>query len=564
MWIYKNEKLTAIPDDAVGFVYLITRTNIDINAEEPMYYIGKKHFYSKRKQKGSKRRKTIESDWRNYYGSSSYLKESIQKNGKDNFYREIIRICYSKSEMTYHEVMEQVNRKVLKYDKSSVMPKKYYNLNILGKFYKDTLFTNADKVRIKEYIESSNHDQMRIFVTDGIDTKCLNALIEDIPQWLSQNPNWHLGSTIHNTNDGKIWVTNDTISKPILPTDLDDFLNDNPTWRKGFQATENYCIVTNGDDNLHILCDTVDEFISKNNDWYRGSNIKGKCLTVSNGEQNRRIKKEQVSEFLADNNTWRLGAKCIKEKVNYISMIHLTKFKQMMLPDEHVSEYKDNGWEEAHGRAISHYFKWITKNKNNKKVNPNDLDKYIKDGWQQGRYNNYNKGNATMFKDGEYKSVKSSDIDQYLDDAWILKGKSLGNRVNIHNGTTQRWFNTLEKANEFINNNKGYVLGQLTREKLTTNNVVPCVNLVTNKKEMVECNMYHTNKYKKYISVKEFNNGQYVVIFNNQMFIGYRSELIFKYDFPPSIFRLAKDEKYHGTRGKNTKFNGLVCYKKVK
>jgi len=556
MWIYNNTELTAIPKDAVGFIYLITRINIDAYPEEPMYYIGKKHFHSKRKQKNSKRRKTVESDWQKYYGSSGVLKESIKKHSRDNFHREIIRICYSKSEMTYHEVMEQVNRRVLKYDKFSIMKKKYYNLNILGKFYKDTIFTNADKIRIKEYIETAVDEHTKVAVTNGTDTRYINTLIEDVPEWLSLNSEWRIGSTIHNTAGGKVWVTNDIISKPIFPDDMRLFLADNPSWRKGFQAIPRYCVVTDGEDNLHILCDTVDEFLSKNNDWYSGSKIKGKCVSVTNGETNKRIKKDQLLDFLSDNNTWREGGKCTVEKVNYVSLINLTQFKQMQIPEEYAPQYKDDGWEEANGRVISHYFKWVTKGTTNEKINPCKIDDYLTNGWKLGRYNNFNKGNVMMFKDGEYESVKNADIDKYLDNLWTLKGRPRGNRINVHNGITQRWFKTQDEVDTFLLKNPDYLLGQTPRKAFTTNGVVPCVNLLTNKKEMVKTSIYQDEKYKTYVSVNEFNSGKVTILFDSKEYTGYRTELIDNYGFPPSVFTLKDGEEFF--RKRNTKYNGLT------
>lgn len=104
-------------DDAVGFVYLIE------NLETGRSYIGKKGFYrSKTYQKNNKkRRKKVLSDWKNYYGSSEELKNDVKQLGKDRFKRTILRICYSKSEMNYYELREQMVRDVL------LQPNEYYN-----------------------------------------------------------------------------------------------------------------------------------------------------------------------------------------------------------------------------------------------------------------------------------------------------------------------------------------------------------------------------------------------------------------------------------------------------
>jgi len=102
----------------VGFVYLIK------NNLSGRKYIGKKlakfskTAYKIVKQKnGIKKRKKIrskvDSDWREYYGSSPELTADIITLGTKNFSREILFYCKSKSECSYVEAREQFERKVL-------------------------------------------------------------------------------------------------------------------------------------------------------------------------------------------------------------------------------------------------------------------------------------------------------------------------------------------------------------------------------------------------------------------------------------------------------------------
>jgi len=127
-WLYENQPVEILPEDCVGFVYLIT------NLSSERKYIGKKLAkFSKTTQKtvtlknGSKKKKKIrtkvDSDWRDYYGSSPELTKDVELFGKDNFKREILYYCHSKAECSYIEAREQFSRRVLE-------SKDYYNGHI--------------------------------------------------------------------------------------------------------------------------------------------------------------------------------------------------------------------------------------------------------------------------------------------------------------------------------------------------------------------------------------------------------------------------------------------------
>jgi len=117
-WTYLNKPLNELPEDVIGFVYLIT--NLTTNRK----YIGKKLAkfaktrYKMHTQKNGKRvrkkiRSHIDSDWKTYYGSSEALTKDIEIQGKYMFSREILRMCYSKAECSYYEAKEQFYNEVL-------------------------------------------------------------------------------------------------------------------------------------------------------------------------------------------------------------------------------------------------------------------------------------------------------------------------------------------------------------------------------------------------------------------------------------------------------------------
>ena len=117
-WLYQTQLVEVLPEDCIGFVYLIT------NNLTGRKYIGKKlakfsrTTYRVVKQKnGKKKRKKIrtkvDSDWREYYGSSPELTADITKLGTQNFSREILYYCTSKAACSYIEAREQFSRRVL-------------------------------------------------------------------------------------------------------------------------------------------------------------------------------------------------------------------------------------------------------------------------------------------------------------------------------------------------------------------------------------------------------------------------------------------------------------------
>lgn len=111
-WFYNSKEIDQLPEDCVGFVYQIT------NITNGRMYIGKKLARFKRsrpplKGRKNKRRYKVDSDWQDYYGSSDELTMDVNRLGKDNFKREILFFCVSKSELSYVEAREQFARKVL-------------------------------------------------------------------------------------------------------------------------------------------------------------------------------------------------------------------------------------------------------------------------------------------------------------------------------------------------------------------------------------------------------------------------------------------------------------------
>ena len=127
-WTYQGSVVNTLPEDCVGFVYIIT------NVLSGRKYIGKKlakfskTTYKTVKLKNGKKKKQkirtkIDSDWQEYYGSSPNLTKDIDTLGKENFTREILHYCTSKAQTSYIEAKEQFSRQVLESEE-------YYNGHI--------------------------------------------------------------------------------------------------------------------------------------------------------------------------------------------------------------------------------------------------------------------------------------------------------------------------------------------------------------------------------------------------------------------------------------------------
>jgi hypothetical protein len=120
-WLFESKTVEVLPEDCVGFVYVIT------NNLTGRRYIGKKlakfsktTYKTVKLKNGNKKRKKIrgkiESDWQTYYGSNNELNQDVERLGAGNFTREILYYCRSKAECSYIEAREQFSRRVLESD----------------------------------------------------------------------------------------------------------------------------------------------------------------------------------------------------------------------------------------------------------------------------------------------------------------------------------------------------------------------------------------------------------------------------------------------------------------
>ena len=121
-WLYNAKKITQLPQEVTGFVYIIYY-------EDSTMYIGKKLTKSERKKKplkgmrsNARRMVMTEHKWRDYEGSSKLTE------GKTITSKHILHLCTNKRSTTYLEVKELMVREAIESDT-------YINNNINGNWF---------------------------------------------------------------------------------------------------------------------------------------------------------------------------------------------------------------------------------------------------------------------------------------------------------------------------------------------------------------------------------------------------------------------------------------------
>jgi len=137
-WIFQGKEFDelSIPEGGVGFIYMMTA----IIDGRSVAYIGKKNFFANIKKKMGKKAlamstdkrlkkytRELKPDFMRYYSSNKILKDAHK--AEVQIKREILRICYSATELTYQEVKHQFQYEVLEREE-------FLNANILGRFFR--------------------------------------------------------------------------------------------------------------------------------------------------------------------------------------------------------------------------------------------------------------------------------------------------------------------------------------------------------------------------------------------------------------------------------------------
>lgn len=148
MWKYKDQDINTLEDipekhrEALGFIYLI------VHKPTGKRYIGKKLLQAAgtKTVKGVKKKIKKESDWKTYWSSSPTIKEMIAEDGgTQNFTREILNFCYSKSSLLYCEEFAL-------YFYGALESEDFLNSNIRSKIYKNWALGKQDIAEFRDYL----------------------------------------------------------------------------------------------------------------------------------------------------------------------------------------------------------------------------------------------------------------------------------------------------------------------------------------------------------------------------------------------------------------------------
>ena len=144
MWLYKGKELTEdeIPDKAAGFIYIITHKTTGRK------YCGRKLLTKAHtRQKNKKKIRTrVESDWKTYWSSSPELLEQIERDGTDNFVREVLVFAFNKAQLMYLEER-------FLYTVGAMESEMWINSNIRARIFKRNILGKIDSNEINDCLK---------------------------------------------------------------------------------------------------------------------------------------------------------------------------------------------------------------------------------------------------------------------------------------------------------------------------------------------------------------------------------------------------------------------------
>ena len=151
MWIYKEKEIqdSDVLPLSIGFLYIIT------HLPSGRKYLGKKLLTkaATKTVKGKKKKIRKDSGWKDYWSSSPWLTELIEKEGVENFSKEILMFAFSKGELNFLEESLQYKLGVLESDY-------WMNSNIRSRIFKRNVMKYPGLIELGLVQETLTRQQM--------------------------------------------------------------------------------------------------------------------------------------------------------------------------------------------------------------------------------------------------------------------------------------------------------------------------------------------------------------------------------------------------------------------
>lgn len=274
-------------------------------------------------------------------------------------------------------------------------------------------------------------------------------------------------------NDGKVWMTDDLISKRVSPEDIDLLISEGFHFGIHFKTNEGKIAINNGIRIKFVPVEEVDNYIAEG--WQKGFLSRSmdeetrrnlskvtrertlNTVAINNGKINKYVKKELVNDYLTSG--WVKGLIVRNKPLNRNIHIHSNEERQSLsarmrdtiwmhkdttnirVKSQDIDDYIDKGFymgryiEDASAFSSNAGHKWVNKDGVNISILPTEVDKYLNDGYALGRdmllisqkerkayvsgEKHANSGGCYLYRDGKKRHFHGEAVEKMLQEGWV-------------------------------------------------------------------------------------------------------------------------------------------------
>ena len=266
-------------------------------------------------------------------------------------------------------------------------------------------FPTTHSAKTRELI--SEQQSGRIFLNkDGVNTRVLPTELED---YLEQGWDLGLGDWVL-SNKGRVTINNGEQSKIVCEDELQNYLDKG--WVHGLLNNKGRVVISKGSETKKVLPTELQGYLDKG--WVQGSphyNVNEGKVKVNNGKCEKMVEPKDLQSWI--DKGWSKGG------LRHIVINNGDKNKHIR-PIE-LQGYISKGWIRGRlSKSSSNTGKvWINKDKRNKAIDPTDLENYLEQGWVRGRTQGKNKGRITINNGSQNKMISPKDLQSWIDRGWV-------------------------------------------------------------------------------------------------------------------------------------------------